>query len=1001
LILAHGPEHRIAAEAVTGDMVVVHLHDEPVTAAAMPETVLHYVLRAEESVILDDAATQSTFVDDPYIREHHARSILCLPLINQGKLIGALYLENNLTPRAFAPARIAVLKLLASQAAISLENTRLYRDLELREGKIRGLVEANIVGICVIEDDYRIVEANDAFLRLLGFDREDLLSGGINWTELTPKGWRGRSAQAFSEFKATGAVKPFEKEYFRKDGSRVPVLVGAAGIGGNERQHVAFVLDLTERKRTEEALRRSEAYLAEAQKLSHTGSWARNPNGETTHSSEEHSRLFGFDPELGVPSFEAFAARIHPEDRAAIIETFGRAIAERKDFETNFRTVLPDGTIKYIRGIGHPVLDGAGKLVEHIGSAVDVTERKRAEQALQEREAKIRRLVDANIIGIFIWDFEGRILEANDAFLRTVGYDREDLASGRLSWTELTPPEWGERDAVLAQHQKMTGILQPFEKEYFRKDGVRVPVLIGTALFEERGDQGVAFVLELTEHKRAEQALRRSEAALAEGQRLTHTGTWIYDPVADRALYWSEEQFRIHGLDPQKDTPDHRVLRRQLHPEDRDRVLARFGEAIRDKLEIEEDFRIVLTDGTAKHLHVVGHPAIDDAGELVEYIGTAVDVTERKQAEKALRESEEKWKAVFENNPTMYFMVDASGVLLSVNPFGAGQLGFTVDELIGLPVQALFHPEDREAVARNTAICFERPGPTMSWEARKIRKNGEVVWVREMARVMLIKDRPVALIVCEDITERKRVSDTLREVQRELAHANRVATMGQLTASIAHEVNQPIAASVTNAHAALRWLGAQQPNLEEARLALGRIVENGNRAGSVISRIRALIKKAPARNDRVSINDAIREVIELTRAEAVKTGVSVRMQLEDGLPLIEGDRVQLQQVILNLVVNAIEAMSVPNEAPRELLLSTGRAEPDGVSVAVRDSGPGLAPIDQERLFEAFYTTKSNGMGMGLSISRSIVEAHGGRLWTSMNEPRGAVFQFTVPVRSVP
>ncbi len=499
LILVGGPAQRIAAEAmIGGDAVVVQLHDEPVTASVMPETILHYVLRTHESVVLDDAVTQSAFAADPYIREHEAHSVLCLPLTSQTKLVGVLYLENNLAPRAFAPSRIAVLKLLASQAATSVENTRLYRNLEQREAKIRGLVDANIIGICVVERDGRMIEANGAFLRTLGYDREDLLSGGIRWMDLTPPEWRDRSAQAVSEFTTTGAVQPFEKEYFRKDGSRVPVLVGIASIEGTEDQHVAFVLDLTERKRAEqalqrseaslaegqrlthtgtwiynpitqetlywsdeqfrihgfdprkdiadaevlarqvhpddrnrvlarfakafrdkadvaedfrivltdgtvkhlhvvghptidgtgddfigtavdvterkraeEALRRSEAYLAEAQKLSHTGSWARNANGETTHSSQEHSRLYGFDPELGVPSFEAFAERIHPEDQAAVTETFARAISERTDFEVDFRTALPDGTIKYIRGVGHPVFDGAGVLVEYNSSRCD------------------------------------------------------------------------------------------------------------------------------------------------------------------------------------------------------------------------------------------------------------------------------------------------------------------------------------------------------------------------------------------------------------------------------------------------------------------------------------------------------------------------------------------------------------------------------------------------------------------------------------------------------
>jgi C4-dicarboxylate-specific signal transduction histidine kinase len=230
----------------------------------------------------------------------------------------------------------------------------------------------------------------------------------------------------------------------------------------------------------------------------------------------------------------------------------------------------------------------------------------------------------------------------------------------------------------------------------------------------------------------------------------------------------------------------------------------------------------------------------------------------------------------------------------------------------------------------------------------------------------------------------------------ELAHANRLATMGQLTASIAHEVNQPIAATVTNAQAALRWLGRQPPDLEEVRQTLDRIVENGARAGEVISRIRALIQKARPRKDRFEINGAIREVIELTHSEAIKNGVAVQTLLKQPLPCVLGDRVQLQQVILNLVVNAVEAMSGVSDGVRELVVSTDQVDTNSVLVAVRDSGPGLAPESVERVFAPFYTTKPAGLGMGLSICRSIIEAHGGRLWVTANLPRGAIFQFALP-----
>ena len=245
-----------------------------------------------------------------------------------------------------------------------------------------------------------------------------------------------------------------------------------------------------------------------------------------------------------------------------------------------------------------------------------------------------------------------------------------------------------------------------------------------------------------------------------------------------------------------------------------------------------------------------------------------------------------------------------------------------------------------------------------------------------------------------DLTERKRAEEAFRNMQMQLAHANRVATMGQLSASITHEVNQPITAAVTYALAARRWLSAKPPDFGEVDDALSLIVKEGNRASEVIGRIRALIKKAPPRKEVVSINDAILEVVALTRAEAANNGVSVRTQLVEGLPPVQGDRVQLQQVMLNLIINAIEAMRDVGQEKRELFIST-RNEPDGVSVEVRDSGPGFTPEALEHVFDAFYTTKPGGLGMGLSICRSIIDAHDGRLWASANLPRGASFQFAL------
>ncbi len=366
--------------------------------------------------------------------------------------------------------------------------------------------------------------------------------------------------------------------------------------------------------------------------------------------------------------------------------------------------------------------------------------------------------------------------------------------------------------------------------------------------------------------------LRESEHYLAQVQRLSHTGSWALDPATGKAIYWSEEMFRIHGLDPQRShAPDLDELPRFWHPDDRDWVVERIRTTIRDKAEYAAEHRLVLPDGTIRHLRAIGHPLLDDAGGLVEYVGTVMDITDRKRAEEALHKA-----------------------------------------------------------------------------------------------------------------------------QAELAHVTRVTTVNALASSIAHEVSQPLGAVVANADAALRWLAREPPELDEARETLRCIAQDGHRAGEVIGRVRALLRKTDTVTAHLDLNDLIHDTVALVHGAASRHRILLRTELAPDLPRVGGDRVQLQQVLLNLLLNGIEAMKDVAERPRELLL---RSQPDGsgvVLVSVQDTGVGLDPRSVERVFEAFYTTKPEGLGMGLAICRSIVEAHGGRLWAAAHEPHGTVFQFTLP-----
>jgi PAS domain S-box-containing protein len=316
------------------------------------------------------------------------------------------------------------------------------------------------------------------------------------------------------------------------------------------------------------------------------------------------------------------------------------------------------------------------------------------------------------------------------------------------------------------------------------------------------------------------------------------------------------------------------------------------------------------------------------------------------------------------------------------------------------------HPDDRAMDDWRAALAAGEP---FEKEARLRRADGE--YRRFLLRFVPLRDEQGTIVewyaASTDIEDLKRAEEELRrqearlrDAQMELAHANRVTATGQLAASIAHEVSQPIAAALTNANAARRWLGAEPPDLEEVRQALGRIIRDGRRASDIIGRIRALVRKAPPRNDQLDINGTMLEVIALTRSELRRNGTSLQTQLADGLPPVVGDRIQLQQVMLNLILNAVEAMSGSSEPARELLIRTELDGSGSVLVAVQDSGPGLQPESLDRLFDAFYTTKPDGMGMGLSICRSIIEAHGGRVWATTNVPQGAAFQFTLPQQEV-
>jgi PAS domain S-box-containing protein len=516
-------------------------------------------------------------------------------------------------------------------------------------------------------------------------------------------------------------------------------------------------------------------------------------------------------------------------------------------------------------------------------------------------------------------------------------------------------------------------------------------VALGLALLTSWVDRRfAAHTLELQEEK-----LKRSEAYLAEAQRLTHTGSWAWRIAGRDAVHLSEEWYRIYGFNPQNGPPSFEERRQRAHPEDRAKWQGAIDRAIAEKSEYEVEFRILLPDGSVKHIHTVGHPVLNASGDLVQFVGSSTDITERQRAEQATR----LLAAIVESSHDAIVSKTLNGVITSWNK-GAEQLfGYAAEEAVGQNITLIIPPNRRDE-ERMIVEHLTRGERVDNFETVRMRKDGSLLDVS--LTISPMKDASGRVVgaskLARDITERKRAEEALRQAQTDLAHASRLTTMGEFTASLAHEVKQPIAAAVTDANTCVRWITRDEPDLKEAREAAWRIVKDAQRAAEIINRVRLLFKKGTPQRELVDVNEVAREMIVILGDEALRHSISVRTELAEDLPRVIGDRVQLQQVLMNLIVNGVEAM-YDVDRPRELIIKSQPAENNELVLSVSDTGVGLPRHQADQIFNAFFTTKTHGTGMGLRISRSIIESHGGRLWAADNSPRGASFCFTLPTKA--
>jgi PAS domain S-box-containing protein len=652
------------------------------------------------------------------------------------------------------------------------------------------------------------------------------------------------------------------------------------------------------RRRAEEALRQSEQRWRNLTEALPQLVWGAGPDGGCDYFSTQWTTYTGISENelLGWAWMEA----LHPDDREPTRQFWTESVAGRQPYDVEYRVRRSDGTYGWFKTRGTPIRNSDGTIAKWFGTCTDITDRKRAEQTLKDQELELRQardLLEIKVMertkelrrseayleeaqrlsktGSFGWNvFGGEIYWSEETF-RIFGYGHEAKPGLELV-LERTHPE--DRVRVQQAIERATQNVGDFDIEHrllMPDRSVKHVHVVGHVL--EAGEPSrtelVGAITDITERKRAEVALRQSEAYLEDAQRLSHTGSWARVSATGAMRYWSAECYSVLGFEPQSGPPPFEQFLQHVHTDDRARVREAAESAGRAKVDYELDYRIVHPGGNVRDIHTIAHPVLSLSGDVVEFVGTVMDVTERRQAEK----------------------------------------------------------------------------------------------------------------------ERER----LRQVQADLAHISRATTMGELTASLAHEINQPITAAATDARTCLRWLAREQPDIGEARESAARMVNAVTRAADIIGRLRQLFKKGAPQTNLVDVSEVIQEMVVLLRSEASRHSVSILTELSEDLPRVMADRVQLQQVLMNLMLNGIEAMQEA-KTERQLTIRSLIAERGQLLISVSDTGVGVSREQADQIFSAFFSTKAQGTGMGLSISRSIVESHGGRLWATSNSGRGATFSFTLP-----
>ncbi|MGD0134831.1 MAG: PAS domain-containing protein [Bryobacteraceae bacterium] len=799
-------------------------------------------------------------------------------------------------------------------------------------------------------------------------------------------------------------------------------VVAHAGLDSSgNREYIGVVTDITERRRAENErqalsrdLQESNARLEEAQSVAHVGHWEWDLETDAVIWSDETYRIFGLTPQERPMDLATVRAIVHPDDREALYGGVDVDLFAGVNPVAEFRIVLPSGEVRTVYAItsqrwGGTTNDSGKESPKHprklFGTVQDITERKRSDE---ERQSLSRKLEESNArleeaqkvahLGHWIWDLETNRVTFSSETCRIYGLKPREDPIDLETIRELIHPEDRTRVFENAERAVRDGVSIETEHRIVRPSGeVRIVHSPGHLKRDASGRPYQMFgtCQDITDRKRAEEQLKQTQFYLSEGQRLAHVGSWAF---RDSSHYWSDELYAIYGLDPKNGAPTVERYLALVHPQDR----ANTAENIRLMMEERRGFdhveRIIRPDGQLRYVRCVAVPVIDNEA-FKGFIGTTLDITEQELLTLELRREQAylaeaqslthagSWAGNFLTGK-LFHLSDEALRMYGLDP-GDTQISFE-------HLYKATYPEDEPAL-REKFYAAIQARMDYDLEYRIVRPDGAIRTLRSLGHHNRTQELGEYFGITMDITEQKNAAterEKLRQLEADLAHINRVNMMGELAAALAHEIKQPLAASITSANALSRWLAHDPPDLERARAAADRIEYDANRAADVINSLQSFYKTGtPAKRQVVDVAEIIRELTVLLRGEADRHSITINFMPEGETPQIMADRVQLQQVFMNLMLNAIEAMK---ETGGELTIRS-RIDPEGrLIISISDAGIGLQTDNIEQMFAPFHTTKSQGTGMGLTITRSIVESYGGRIWATNNQRAGATFHFSLP-----